>query len=498
MKVLSTLVLLSFTLSVLCTDPGITLAVRPQTIIDMKNALLPALVADLQNIAIPNFNTGNFQISNIQINSLSLPASGVNIGFSNGAISVSTSSLAVQCSLHITYDLPFGIHISADTTASASNSGLTTTLDIGYAEATGTMTLAVNDVSVSIQNLNIEISGVLGQIASLIINLVAPLLESSIDSSLQSAFQSGVQTALDNFLSNLDYHIDLPNVPLGANYQIMSCPIINEDYISIEVNGTLYNDLQAYANPAIPAPVPLPTIDSSSNNNIQFFISDYVFNSAFYGLYAADFLKITITNSLLPPSSPIQLDTTSLSILFPGMDTIYGQDKPVQLVCASDSNAPSVNVNSTGIYGEVSGDCIVQVNATGSWVNALSGSASVLFSGDVEIQNYTLFANITNIVVPSISITNSTIPNINVAQLTSLFNTILELSIPTMNQEWLDSGIPIPAIPDTNLNSISVTLFTGYFEMGATPTFNGKELASKFLHNKNERKAKVGVVPVDV
>jgi len=56
--------------------------------------------------------------------------------------------------------------------------------------------------------------------------------------------------------------------------------------------------------------------------------------------------------------------------------------------------------------------------------------------------------------------------------LTSVFNTVLELCVPSINRAYFDKGILIPPIPDTNLSNAEITLYNSYLKIGATPVFH--------------------------
>ena len=196
---------------------------------------------------------------------------------------------------------------------------------------------------------------------------------------------------------------------------------------------------------------------------------------------------------MVPSDSPISLDTTSLDILFPGIDQIYGSNLPVQLDCSADENIPYLGINSEGLVGHISGFCNVEVYTNQSWVLVLVMNTKVSFSGDISIQDYTVYPNITNAEFGNITITNSEIADINTIELEDLLNLILELSIPSINQAWLLNGIPIPSIPGTYLGSAEITLHDGYFKIGATPIFSPEFAEVILAPNQNMKSKKVRI-----
>lgn len=470
---MKTLVLLFVLLigSAVTRNPGISVAVRQATIDDVKTALLPQVLSKLQNLQIPDFTTSGFTISNIVIDNIDVPANEVEVEFQNGYIAASSSGLAVHVKLHIEYTLPFDIKINADTTASASSSDISFQVQLGYSTSSFA-TVTITNTQVNINNLDIEIDGVLGQIASAIINLVAPLLSSTINDSLAGTLQSSVQQAITQALAGVPGYATIPGTPLGGDYGLSSGPVLTADYMSLSIDGTFYDANQAFAYPPIPQPGTLPAIDTTTNENVQFFIDEYVFNSAAYGCYIADYIKYTITPKMIPSSSPISLNTSSLGDIFPGLLTAYGPNLACQLVCAADDNAPSVGLNTSGLYGSVTGGCILQVDDNGTWDDAFLLNSELSFLVDVSLKNYTLYGNISTLSMATITASNSTIGPVDTTGLNDMIQGLLELGIPIIDQAILSGGFPLPFIPDTNLASAEVTFNQGYMKIGADPIFS--------------------------
>lgn len=56
---------------------------------------------------------------------------------------------------------------------------------------------------------------------------------------------------------------------------------------------------------------------------IRLAISDYTVNTGLYVAHIDKLLKYTITNEMIPASSPIKLNTNSLALIIPGISVMY-------------------------------------------------------------------------------------------------------------------------------------------------------------------------------
>jgi len=79
----------------------------------------------------------------------------------------------------------------------------------------------------------------------------------------------------------------------------------------------------------------MPFKDASSSAKIQVFVSDYLLDSLtdalFRGTNVTDSIKFVVPHTMVPAGHPLELNTTALDLLFPGMAAKYGKDRYVDV-----------------------------------------------------------------------------------------------------------------------------------------------------------------------
>ena len=458
-----------FQIALTQTNPGIVVSIRPKAVNDLKEVLLPIILAECSNIAIPDFSVNPISASNILITYLDIPSDKVSITFQNGQIALSANEFNIHLSMLFTVHYLFGIKSTSQGSGSASNSDLSSVVTLSYVD--NQLQANLGNTAATVNNLSITMSGFLGTIESWIINLFLPWLKGQVNSSVSSLLQTYAAADINALLATIPFSMELPYASVGINYALTQSPLIFTDHIAFLVNGTFYDSSYAYENPPIPGPAILPYIDYNAPEDIQIFISDYVFNSALYALYSYNG-NIIVDNSYVPSQSPIKLDTDSLDILFPGLYDYYAPgNHEAQLDCGFAAPQPAIAITNEALLGNLTGSCIIQVLSSNGWDNALTLTSTISFSAQASLDNFIIYLNIVDFTFGAVKISDSNIEGIDENDVTEAFNNIAMLFIPEIQETILSNGIPLPNIPFLDLTSTKVTLYPGYIKIGATPEF---------------------------
>lgn len=75
----------------------------------------------------------------------------------------------------------------------------------------------------------------------------------------------------------------------------------------------------------------MPVHDSGISSKFQFFMSNYLIDSAVYTLIKELSLSFWVYPDDVPEICPIKLTTTSLDDVFPGLMSYYGPDRPMRM-----------------------------------------------------------------------------------------------------------------------------------------------------------------------
>lgn len=100
--------------------------------------------------------------------------------------------------------------------------------------------------------------------------------------------------------------------------------------MSISIDGSVVDSKDPDERPQVNIPY-LPIRNNKTNDSLQVFISNYFVDSLFSSFMKVHPIKFIIKQDDLPDDFPIQLDTSTLDLIFPGMVALYGDNIPVEL-----------------------------------------------------------------------------------------------------------------------------------------------------------------------
>jgi len=336
-------------------------------------------------------------------------------------------------------------------------------------ESKGKPLVSVKSSNVHLGHLDIHFhADILGDVANWIIDLFKNKLTGTIEDELSKAIKNSGQQAIDKALSTLPIYISFGGIPLAVDYSLPSDPIVRSDYVQASAAGIFLDTDHPNYSPPVSPPVNLPGFDANGKQ-IQVMLTDYTLNTGLYACYKIGIINYNVTSNVVPSSSPIKLDTTSLNDIIPGLVSKYGSSKPCNLLCYA-SGQPSIKSTSGKIQGDIEMACEVQVE--GVYKVATFGN-SIDFSASAVLNKWVVNAKLNKVEVNAIKITENNIgSNINVDSLKASLNFILKIAVPTIDQKVFSKGIPLPKIDQVNLDNGEVTIRNGYLFVEATPIWH--------------------------
>uniref|UniRef100_A0A667YN55 Bactericidal permeability-increasing protein n=1 Tax=Myripristis murdjan TaxID=586833 RepID=A0A667YN55_9TELE len=121
-------------------------------------------------------------------------------------------------------------------------------------------------------------------------------------------------------ISELNPHLKTLNVLAKVDklaeieYSMVSSPVISKSSIDLSLKGEFYNIGQHQEPPFSPKPFPMPP---QVNNMLYIGVSTFTINSAAFVYNKAGALSLFITDDMIPPSSPIRLNTRTFGAFIP-------------------------------------------------------------------------------------------------------------------------------------------------------------------------------------
>jgi len=117
---------------------------------------------------------------------------------------------------------------------------------------------------------------------------------------------------------------------IDFDYSLSSAPLINSSVFELSTKGLFFATAKGEVEPAGVVAPAMPVHDGTKDANLmQAFISDYTLDSLVSAFLVTNPYTFTIKSTDVPSASPFKLDTTDLSIFFPGLSTKYGVGLPM-------------------------------------------------------------------------------------------------------------------------------------------------------------------------
>lgn len=180
--------------------------------------------------------TVKYELSSIQLNSLTLPSNTISV-----VPNVGLSLVISDSSSHVSFDWHYSSWLASDSgTGDVSISDTGISIEITITDQNGALHLSVDSASVDIKGFNLDLHGG----ASWLYDLFIDLFKGDIKNSIQSALQSALVEAV-----NTNANIALSKIPLKQNvgcciylsYALTQNPVFTSTYLTASENGEFYD-----------------------------------------------------------------------------------------------------------------------------------------------------------------------------------------------------------------------------------------------------------------
>lgn len=187
------------------------------------------------------------------------------------------------------------------------------------------LALEINNPDIKLDDFDVDIHGSLfSWLYDLIIDLFKDDIKNDLTKAAATALTTTIDSAINNALANMDLIFDLP-IPAPYNIAEMDFSItgaqVSNDALTAQcaasVNDTRHPTTDPYPGmPVTIAPTPPSVRDGSM---LTLTLSTWPFNNALWVFSEAGLLEFPVDQSMLPPSIPIQLNTTAFADIVPGL-----------------------------------------------------------------------------------------------------------------------------------------------------------------------------------
>lgn len=143
---------------------------------------------------------------------------------------------------------------------------------------------------------------------------------------IRGELEAKICPLVEQYTASLEGHLQAMNVSfevfedLDVDLRLTDFPFINASGLHLGLKGEFYSNETHEDPPFKPQPFTLP---EQTGYMLSVGLSQYTVNSASYGCYSAGHLQTVINDSMIPPCSPVRLNTTSLGPYIPQLPKLF-------------------------------------------------------------------------------------------------------------------------------------------------------------------------------
>lgn len=404
-----------------------------------------------------------YSLSNMHIVNVGIPKSSVDLVPGTGVtLSIGDAFISLNGNWRVKY-----LRIIKDSGSfdlNVNGLSIATTISI-KSDETGRPAVSSDSCSATVGSAKVKFHGG----ASWLYNLFTTF----IDKALRNAMQKQICPLVADAVSDLNPQLETLNVLAKVDkyaeieYSMVSSPTVLKSSIDLSLKGEFYNIGKHQEPPFSPAAFNLPP---QNNNMLYIGMSAFTVNSAAFVYNNAGVLSLSITDDMIPKSSPIRLNTKTFGVIipqiakqFPGlmMKLLVKMEKPPTLTFEPNNAAVQATATVTAFA--------IQPSSTLSPLFVLNLEASV--SVRMFVSEMKLAAAVT-LNKMDLTLDKSNVGDFQVGPLENVFQGVLKLVvIPAVNAQ-LAEGYPLPTIGKMKLMNTQLDVLKDYILIGTDVQFS--------------------------
>ncbi|XP_047437733.1 bactericidal permeability-increasing protein-like [Mugil cephalus] len=439
------------------TDKGLEYG-RQLGIVIVQQKLKSIKIADISGEErIGHLGKVKYTLSGMQILNVGLPQSAVNLVPGTGVrLSISNAFISMHGNWRVKY-----LRIIKDSGSfDLSVNGLTVATTIGImSDETGRPVVKNLNCGATVGGVDIKFHGG----ASWLYNL----FRKSIEKGLRNALQTQICHLVDESVADLNSRLKTLSVLAKVDqyaeieYSMVSPPVVSKSSVDLSLKGEFYNIGKHQEPPFSPAPFSLPL---QTSNMLYIGLSAFTANSAAFVYNTAGALSMYITDDMIPPGSPLRLNTKTFGNFipqiakeFPGlMIKLLVKTVKTPVITFTPDNVTVQTTTTVTAYA-------IQPNATLSPLFVLNLDSSV--SAQVFVSGMQLAGNVTLNKI-NLTLATSYVGEFQVKPLSNIFQLVVKaVVIPKLNAK-LAKGYPLPTIGKMKLVNPQLKVLKDYMLIG--------------------------------
>lgn len=185
-------------------------------------------------------------------------------------------------------------------------------------DADGHMSVTSVSCSASIGNVDVQFSGGASWIFQ-------PFVK-HFKGRIRGEIESEICPAVEKFIVNLEYSLQATNVSFDVNQDLSldvpltDVPVIEASSLNLGLKGEFYS-IKTHQEPPFEAQ-PF-TMSEHAGYMLSVGLSEFTVNSAAFGYFSAGLLQTVINDSMIPPTSPVHLNTSQMGPFIPQLPKMF-------------------------------------------------------------------------------------------------------------------------------------------------------------------------------
>lgn len=456
--------------------PGGTLVLLENGIAAAASIAAPAVQAELLALTLPD-QKFNEVLVDIHLNGIHVTQVAVSAAASASADGLSATITLSSFHLAATYQA-WVMGIAAGSGPCDIDIDATASLTVAvHADCTPACRphLEAENTQVHVNTVSPVCKGVAGQVLDALVDLFNGAVKQALTDGAAASITAAIDTAANAALANITYDVPIQGgaVMLRFDLSASSPPSASSGaFLALPVLG----DAVVAANASTRAPFPPPTLPpgppfaaACASAYLQLALSEFSLESAGWALWSVGGLQSVVPHTVVPPQFPIQLNTTDVGLLAPGLPKAF-PNAWMQLA-VSLAAPPAANLTAAG--AALAAPLLVDFqalppNGGGAAVTAFTLGCPLGLALQLGVgggggggggqQNLT--ANITSLDC-ALALANSTVGPVDVKGLALLVNFVLsDVLLPLVNAV-LNVGAPLPSLGGLSLVETSIQYAPG-------------------------------------
>uniref|UniRef100_A0AAU7NHM7 Bactericidal permeability-increasing protein n=1 Tax=Anguilla rostrata TaxID=7938 RepID=A0AAU7NHM7_ANGRO len=402
-----------------------------------------------------------YSITGMQITSLGLPTTAVGLVPETGvSLSIENAFISIHGNWKVRY-----MFIKDSGSFDLAVSGLTiTSLITLQSDETGRPTVSNANCVARVGSVNIKLHGG----ASWLYNL----FDSFIDQALREALENQICPRVADAVSEMNPRLKTLNVLAQVDkyaeieYSMVATPVITKEFINFDLKGEFYNIGKHQEPPFAATPFSLLAQNTSM---LYFGLSSFTVNSAGFVYNNAGILSLYITDDMIPPKSPLRLNTKTFGAFIPEIAKRFPNLMMKLLV--KTSSPPNITFERDNMTLRATGTVTayaIQTNGTlaplfililDASVSAQAGITGVKLAGTVALNKIGL------------TVGTSYVGPFQVKSLENILLLVLKVAVIPQVNVRLQQGFPLPTLGKMNLVNAQLQVQKDYMLIGTDVHF---------------------------